>query len=75
MSDELGIAIVNKGSPEIHASETDTDSDTGWPPQGPQPVQCYTVSASPARPLEDPLCDRECDWEALSRPISHPHTG
>ena len=22
-----------------------------------------------------PLCDSECDWEALSRPISHPPTG
>ena len=22
-----------------------------------------------------PLCDRECDWEALSLAISHPHTG
>ena len=22
-----------------------------------------------------PHCDRECDWEALSRPISHPGTG
>ena len=22
-----------------------------------------------------PICSRDCDWEALSRPISHPHTG
>ena len=29
----------------------------------------------PHWPREDPLCDRACDWEALSRPISHPHTG
>ena len=26
-------------------------------------------------PLWKPLGDRECDWEALSRPISHPRTG
>ena len=38
---------------------------TEWPPQ---PVECQTISASPPRPLKDSLRDRECDWEALSRP-------
>ena len=37
----------------------------------PQPVECYTISVSRPRPLQDPLCD----LEALSRPISHPRTG
>ena len=36
-------------------------------------VECYTISASPPQPLQDPLSDRECDWEARCRPISHPH--
>ena len=41
-----------------------------------QPVACCTISASAPRPQYDPLCDiAEGDWEALSRPISHPHTG
>ena len=41
----------------------------------PQPVACYTISASAPRPLLDPLCDSERDCKALSRPISHPNTG
>ena len=28
----------------------------------------------PPRPLQEPLCDRDCDWKALFRPISHIHT-
>ena len=28
----------------------------------------------PPRPLQEPLCDRDCDWKALCRPISHIHT-
>ena len=35
-------------------------------------VECYTISASPPRPLWGPLCDRERDWKG---PISHPRTG
>ena len=32
------------------------------------------ITASAPLPLQGPLCDRQCDWEALSRPISHPNT-
>ena len=32
----------------------------------PHPVECYTSSASAARPLECRLCDRECELETLS---------
>ena len=45
-------------------------------------IQCSFVYPYPSvsdiaggNSLWDPLCDRECNWEALSRPSSHPPTG
>ena len=35
----------------------------------------YCLCFIRSTPPYDPLCDRECNWEALSRPISHPNTG
>ena len=29
----------------------------------------------PLNRYRNPLCDRKCDWEGLSRPTSHPHAG
>ena len=38
------------------------------------PLDRLNAILSLLQPLEDPLCDRECDWEARSRPISLPCT-
>ena len=34
----------------------------------------YYLCFTPSTAIGPTVCDRECDWEALSRPISHPRT-